>query len=179
MKRPEIFIPIKLEEGAKLPEYAHGLEDSASDLFTLDMVEVNPYQTKIIKTGVSVELPVGYEFQVRPRSGIAAKGLECKEVVEVPHFDFDITLTRFREARVPVNIHFGTIDAGYRGDIGIILTNLSDSKIRIEKHTKIAQMVLMEVPYAKFIISESLDESSRGEGGFGSTGVKENSNEGR
>ena len=102
----------------------------------------------IVKTGLFIELPVGYEAQVRPRSGLAAKnGIT---VLNAP----------------------GTIDADYRGDIGVILVNLSNEPFKIEHGDRIAQLVIAKHERAEWLEVESLSESDRGTGGFGSTGIK-------
>jgi len=102
----------------------------------------------IIKTGLFIELPIGYEAQVRPRSGLAAKrGIT---VLNTP----------------------GTIDADYRGEIGVILVNLSNEDFIIENGERIAQLVIAQHERAQWIEVTTLSETSRGEGGFGSTGVK-------
>ncbi len=104
-------------------------------------------ERKLIKTGISIALPENYEAQVRPRSGLALKnGIT---VLNTP----------------------GTIDADYRGEIGVILINLGDSDFTIERGMRIAQMVIAPVVQAELVEVKELDETSRGEGGFGSTGV--------
>lgn len=102
----------------------------------------------IIKTGLFIELPVGYEAQVRPRSGLAAKnGIT---VLNAP----------------------GTIDADYRGEIGVILANLSKESFTVEPGDRIAQLVIAKHDRAEWIEVEALSNSDRGAGGFGSTGIK-------
>lgn len=102
----------------------------------------------IIKTGLFIELPVGYEAQVRPRSGLAAKnGIT---VLNAP----------------------GTIDADYRGEIGVILANLSKESFTVEPGDRIAQLVIAKHDRAEWIEVEALSDSDRGAGGFGSTGIK-------
>ena len=107
---------------------------------------LKPLERTIIKTGLQIELPVGFEAQVRPRSGLAAKhGLT---VLNSP----------------------GTIDADYRGEIGVILVNLSTTDFKIEDGERIAQLVIAKHERAEWIEVQELNETSRGEGGFGSTG---------
>ena len=104
-------------------------------------------ERKLIKTGISIALPENYEAQVRPRSGLALKnGIT---VLNTP----------------------GTIDADYRGEIGVILINLGDSDFTIERGMRIAQMVIAPVVQAELVEVKEFDETSRGKGGFGSTGV--------
>jgi dUTP pyrophosphatase len=111
-------------------------------------VSLGPLERTIIKTGLFIELPIGYEAQVRPRSGLAAK--KGVTVLNSP----------------------GTIDADYRGEIGIILVNLSNEVFVIEDGERIAQLVIAKHERAQWEVVTELSETSRGEGGFGSTGVK-------
>ena len=109
---------------------------------------LKPLERTIVKTGLFLELPVGYEAQVRPRSGLAfKKGIT---VLNSP----------------------GTIDADYRGEVGVILVNLSSEEFVIEDGERIAQMVIAKHEQASWIEVETLEETERGVGGFGSTGVK-------
>lgn len=107
-----------------------------------------PLGRAIVKTGLFIELPIGYEAQVRPRSGLAAK--KGVTVLNSP----------------------GTIDADYRGEIGVILVNLSNEPFTIENGERIAQLIIAKHERAEWMEVEVLTETSRGEGGFGSTGVK-------
>jgi len=136
----------KLHSEAEIPAYAH-YGDSGADLFSTDELTLNPMQRQAIGTGLSAEIPPGYELQIRPKSGLALKsGLT---VLNTP----------------------GTIDFGYRGEIKVILINLSSEPYRIKKGQKVAQMVVAPVAYAQFQEGANLTDSSRGEGGFGSTGL--------
>lgn len=112
-----------------------------------DKVILSPLDRIIIKTGLFIELPIGYEAQVRPRSGLAAK--KGITVLNAP----------------------GTIDADYRGEIGVILVNLSKESFTINNGERIAQMVIAKHERAEWEKVEVLGETDRGEGGFGSTGV--------
>ncbi|WP_283641225.1 dUTP diphosphatase [Mesonia mobilis] len=112
-----------------------------------DKVVLSPLDRVIVKTGLFIELPVGYEAQVRPRSGLAAK--KGITVLNTP----------------------GTIDADYRGEIGVILVNLSKEAFVINDGERIAQLVIAKHERAEWQEVEVLEESDRGEGGFGSTGV--------
>ena len=102
----------------------------------------------LVKTGLHIELPKGFEAQIRPRSGLAFK--KGVTVLNSP----------------------GTIDADYRGEIGVILVNLSDEEFLIENGERVAQMVISKHEKAEWVQTETLEETQRGEGGFGSTGVK-------
>lgn len=112
-----------------------------------DKIILSPLERVIVKTGLFIELPVGYEAQIRPRSGLAAKK--------------GITV-----ANAP-----GTIDADYRGEIGVILVNLSKEVFTINDGERIAQMVVAKHERVEWQEVDSLEESDRGAGGFGSTGV--------
>ena len=113
-----------------------------------EAIKLKPLQRAIVKTGLFIELPIGYEAQVRPRSGLAAK--KGISVLNAP----------------------GTVDADYRGEIGVILVNLSNEDFTIENGERIAQLVIAKHERAEWIEVEELSETSRGAGGFGSTGVK-------
>ena len=111
-------------------------------------IVLEPLQRALIPTGLFMELPIGYEAQVRPRSGLALKkGITC---LNSP----------------------GTVDADYRGEIGVILANLSNETFVVENGERIAQMVIAKHERAEWIEVEILSETERGAGGFGSTGVK-------
>ena len=112
-----------------------------------DDVVLEPMDRRLIPTGLAVEIPPGYEAQVRPRSGLALKqGLTC---LNSP----------------------GTIDADYRGEVGVILANLSKERAIVRRGDRIAQLVVAAVAQAEWVEVEALGESDRGAGGFGSTGV--------
>ncbi|EAR16533.1 MULTISPECIES: dUTP diphosphatase [Robiginitalea] len=111
-------------------------------------VTLGPLERAVIKTGLFMELPLGYEAQVRPRSGLAAK--QGIGVLNSP----------------------GTIDADYRGEIGVILVNLSNDPVTVSDGDRIAQMVIARHERAEWVEVEALNESVRGAGGFGSTGKK-------
>ena len=111
-------------------------------------ITLKPLGRILIKTGLFIELPEGYEAQVRPRSGLAYK--KGVTVLNSP----------------------GTIDADYRGEIGVILINLSEEEFIIENGERVAQMVIAKHEQANWIDAETLESSERGVGGFGSTGVK-------
>jgi len=132
-----------------LPNYETGasagmdLRANISSAITLE-----PLERTLVKTGLFIELPVGYEAQVRPRSGLAAK--KGITVLNAP----------------------GTVDADYRGEIGVILVNLSNEAFTIENGERVAQLVIAKHERVEWIEREVLSETSRGEGGFGSTGTK-------
>lgn len=132
-----------------LPEYATnasaGLDLRAN---INESIILNPLERKVINTGLFIELPIGYEAQVRPRSGLALK--KGITVLNSP----------------------GTIDADYRGEIGVVLINLSSEKFLIKNGERIAQIVIAKHEQAKWIEVDILDSSERGSAGFGSTGVE-------
>lgn len=147
-------IPVKVKRLTKtaiIPKYAnHG--DSGFDIHAdvASPVEVWPGQRKLIATGLSVSVPVGYEMQIRPRSGLSLKnGIT---IVNTP----------------------GTVDSGYRGTISVILFNTCQEGLEpfiVNPGDRIAQGVICPVVRAEFIEADELDETERGDGGFGSTGV--------
>ncbi len=132
-----------------LPEYATihsaGLDLRAN---TEEALLINPLERKLIPTGLFIQLPEGYEAQIRPRSGLAAKhGIS---IVNTP----------------------GTIDPDYRGEIKVILVNLSDTAFSLEPGERIAQMVVARFEHISWNCVETLDSTERGEGGFGHTGTR-------
>lgn len=130
-----------------IPHYGSELAagaDLRADLS--DPVIIEPGQYRMIPTGLRMAIPAGYEGQVRPRSGLAAKhGIT---VLNTP----------------------GTIDADYRGDVKVVLINLGQESFKIMRGERIAQLIIAPVLRADFMVSENLDETERGHGGFGSTG---------
>jgi dUTP pyrophosphatase len=131
-----------------LPDYATAAAAGADLLAAIDQdIELAPLERKIVPTGIAIALPVGFEAQVRPRSGLAAKN--------------GVTLVNSP----------GTIDADYRGEIGVILVNLSKEPFRISRGMRIAQLVVARHARAVWREVSELDRTARGAGGFGSTGV--------
>ena len=133
----------------KLPNY-ETLASAGMDLRAniSEAITLQPLERAIVKTGLFLELPIGFEAQVRPRSGLAAKN--GVTVLNSP----------------------GTIDADYRGEIGVILVNLSNETFVIQNGERIAQLVIAKHERAEWVAVNELSETSRGAGGFGSTGVK-------
>jgi len=145
MSKLEIAVQ-KLHADVKMPAYAHE-GDAGLDLYSAINHTLQPGERVLVPTGLKMAIPHGYEGQVRPKSGLALKhGLT---VLNTP----------------------GTVDAPYRGEVGVILINL-DSKIpyEIKKGEKVAQMVFNKVEYAAFTETGELSATTRGEGGYGSTG---------
>ena len=144
----EILIK-RLSKDISLPKYetdgSSGMDLAAN---IEDNVEISPGKSAVIPTGLSVSIPRNFEIQIRPRSGLAAKNQIS--VLNTP----------------------GTIDADYRGELKVILINLSETAFIIEKGLRIAQMVLCPVIKAPLKEVETLEETKRGSGGFGSTGTK-------
>jgi dUTP pyrophosphatase len=129
-----------------IPRYAHGPdEDAGMDLHSVESVTLGPGETKLVPTGLAIELPAGYEAQIRPRSGLALK--------------YSITLPNSP----------ATIDPGYRGEIRVILLNLGREPFQILPGERIAQMVIARYEAIEWEEGE-LGNSVRGEGGFGSSG---------
>ncbi len=161
----------KCREGARMPEYAH-IDDSGMDLYALEDYTIHPGETKLIPTGLKFAIPNGYELQIRPKSGRCLK-------------------TKLRIANTPA-----TIDAGFRGEVCVIVENveapiqdityefdndghpvitsiLHGADHYIHKGEKFAQLVLAEVPKANFyLVDKVMEDTERADGGFGSTGLK-------
>jgi dUTP pyrophosphatase len=132
-----------------LPAYATA-QSAGMDLCaatTTDLV-LQPGERKLVPTGIALALPAGFEAQIRPRSGLALKN--------------GVTLLNSP----------GTIDADYRGEVGVILINLGQEAFTVSRGMRIAQMLIAPVSQAQFDLVDDLDETARGEGGFGSTGLK-------
>jgi len=135
----------KIHPNAVLPIYAHGFqEDAGMDLCAVESVILNPMVPFRVSTGLRIELAQGFEVQIRPRSSLAAKG------ILIPNSP-------------------GTIDPGYRGEVKVLLLNMSGAPYEIRIGDKIAQMVVARYEPVAWIEAE-LGPSQRGEGGFGSTG---------
>jgi dUTP pyrophosphatase len=135
----------KLHPDAVLPHYAHGpQEDAGMDLRSVERVVLSPGVAQGVPTGIAIELPPGLEAQVRPRSGMALKH--------------------------SITVNFGTIDPGYRGEIRVVMFNLSKTDYVIEKWDRIAQLVVARYEPVEWEEGDELAESQRGEGGFGSSG---------
>ena len=128
-----------------MPKKAHH-DDAAFDLRSRVDIDLVPGKSLLVPTGLFIELPVGFEAQIRPRSGLALK--------------HDLTLTNSP----------GTIDAGYRGEVGIIMYNHGKETFEIKRGERIAQMVICELPDVELVCVNELSKSIRGAGGFGSTG---------
>ncbi len=138
---------LKTDPSAQMPTYAHP-GDAGMDVRSIETVILQPGERALVHTGLAFELPPNAEAQVRPRSGLALKhGIT---VLNSP----------------------GTVDAGYRGEVGVILINLGSEPFTVEKGMKIAQIVVAPVAQAEIVEVASLDDSERGAGGFGSTGQK-------
>lgn len=142
-----IELPIQLDEGAQVPTYAHD-SDAAADLYALEDTDLNAhtYGNKI-RTGVHIQLPEGWLAMILPRSSIGAK-------------------SPFR-----LSNSVGLIDSGYRGELGVLYDNTSEDNLYIHKGDRIAQMLIMPSYRFKANVVENLEDSDRGESGFGSTGV--------
>ena len=132
-----------------LPQYETPLSAGLDLRADLEIpIVLTPMQRKLIPTGLYIELPAGYEAQIRPRSGLAyKKGLS---VLNSP----------------------GTIDADYRGEVGVILVNLSKQVVTLEPKERIAQMVVAKHERVNWLEAEEITDTERGAGGFGSTGIK-------
>ena len=136
----------KVHPDAVLPAYAHP-SDAGMDVRSVDDLTIAPGRRALVHTGLVMLLPPDYEAQVRPRSGLALKS--GVTVLNTP----------------------GTIDSGYRGEVGVILINLGDSEFQVRKGDKVAQLVIAPVTQPEIAETDAVDETDRGAGGFGSTGA--------
>jgi dUTP pyrophosphatase len=135
-----------LNEQARVPAKAHS-GDAGWDIFASEAAEVGPGETKIIKTGIALEIPPGWYGQIKSRSGLGAKGLI---------------------------VTAGVVDSGYRGEVGVVVVNGNrgpEGSFSFRPGDKIAQMVFLPVPDVEINLTEALNGSARGHGGFGSTGA--------
>jgi dUTP pyrophosphatase len=136
----------RIHPDATLPAYAHA-SDAGMDVRSVEDLTIPPGRRALVHTGLVMELPLGYEAQVRPRSGLALKhGIT---VLNTP----------------------GTIDAGYRGEVGVILANFGDADFAVKKGDKVAQIVIAPVTQPEIVEVADVNATDRGAGGFGSTGV--------
>ena len=136
----------RIDPDAILPSYAHP-GDAGMDVRSVEAGEIEPGGRRLVRTGLVMLLPPGYEAQVRPRSGLALKS--GVTVLNTP----------------------GTIDEGYRGEVGVILANFGSETFRFEKGAKIAQIVVAPCTRADIVETAETDSTERGAGGFGSTGL--------
>ena len=135
----------KLNNEAVLPRYAHE-SDAGMDLFSVEDFGLSPGERKICPTGIAMAIPEGFVGLIWDKSGIAAKN--------------------------GIKTMGGVIDSNYRGEIGVILKNLSEEKYKINKGDKIAQMLIQKIESPEIEEVDSLEDTDRGEGGFGSTGIR-------
>lgn len=142
-------VKIKTENGVILPKYeTSGSAGMDIKAFNPEPIKIWQGETKVIPTGIKLSIPKGYEIQVRPRSGLALK--KGITVLNSP----------------------GTIDSDYRGDIGVILHNTTNTPFVVQKGDRIAQIVLSKVPSIEWEMVDELEETNRGSKGFGSTNIK-------
>ncbi|MDO8480807.1 MAG: dUTP diphosphatase [Nanoarchaeota archaeon] len=142
------MVEVKIQQisDVKMPHYVHE-GDAGMDLYACEDAVLGPMERKLVPCGFRMAIPIGFEAQIRPKSGLALKnGIS---LVNTP----------------------GTIDAGYRGDVGVILINFGKEPYEVKRGLKVAQMVITKVERATITLVPELDKTSRGEGGFGSTGL--------
>ena len=137
---------LRSDPAAQLPAYAHP-GDAGMDVRSIETLTLPPGGRALVQTGLSIQLPPDAEAQVRPRSGLALK--HGVTVLNSP----------------------GTIDAGYRGEIGVVLANFGEATFKVEPGMRIAQLVIAAVASVTVEVSDTLSSSERGAGGYGSTGV--------
>ena len=135
----------RINKEIELPKYAH-VNDAAMDLRSNEELIINSMERKIVQTGIKMAIPEGHVGLIWDRSGLAAKH--------------------------SIHTLAGVVDAGYRGEVGVVMKNLGNESFKVEKGMRIAQMLIQPVITANIIEVEDLEDTSRGEGGFGSTGVK-------
>lgn len=141
---------------AKVPTKAHAT-DACYDIYTCGVSTIPSFSRCVVKTGVSIELPEGCVADIRPRSGISVNGIDGQE--------FFTGKTR----RFNASVILGTIDEGYRGEVGIIIHN-NDTRFTLPSGTRIAQMLIHRVEPTQMVVTDYINESDRGTDGFGSTG---------
>ena len=137
----------KIHPDAIVPHYVHP-GDSGMDVYSIEDVTIPPGETALVRTGLKIAVPEGFEAQMRPKSGLA-----LNHAISLPNTP-------------------GTIDSGYRGEIRVILINHGRQPYHVEKQSKIAQLVICPVIRADIQEVAELDDTARGEGGFGSTGLR-------
>jgi dUTP pyrophosphatase len=142
-------VKVRMAAGAEdlVPRKAHE-GDAAFDVRSNADSVIKPYEVQLISTGVFLELPSGFEAQIRPRSGLAAK--HSLTILNSP----------------------GTIDSGYRGEVCVIMFNASSSEYKVHRGDRIAQMVIQRLPEVELVLCDTLNDSTRGANGFGSTGKR-------
>ncbi len=144
ISRGEMELKIrKIQDEARLPAYQHPA-DAGMDLYSVEETDLQPGRIKAVATGIQMAIPPGYVGLVWDKSGLSLSGLHCLA---------------------------GVVDAGYRGEIRVVLTNLSSETIHVDKGKKIAQMLIQPVCCPTITEVTTLDSTARGEGGFGSTGL--------
>ena len=136
---------VRTDPSVVIPKYAHDT-DAAFDLASNEEYVLKPGEHKVFKSGLKLEIPIGYVGNIRDRSGLAAKNA--------------------------IHTMAGIIDSGYRGEIGIVLINLGKSDFHVEKGMRIAQMLIQKIENVDFQEAEELSDTDRGAGGFGSSGHK-------
>lgn len=145
---PRERIPVKiklLNENAKVPTYARP-SDAGSDVYSAETITIAPGQTYLVSTGIAVAIPAGYMIQLYPRSGLSVKtGLRLANSV-------------------------GIIDSEYRGEVKVAFTNIGSEPETVNQGDRIAQMIIAETPMINWEVVDELDKTTRGDGGFGSTG---------
>jgi len=137
----------KLTEDSKVP-FRQTEGSSGYDLYSNEELTIAKGEIVLVSTGISMEIPLGYEAQVRPRSGLAVK--KGITVLNTP----------------------GTIDADYRGEVKVILINLGKETVTLNKYERVAQLVFQKIETINFTLEENLNNTKRGTGGFGSSGLK-------
>ena len=151
----------RVHPDAVMPDFAHNT-DTGADLYTCEDLILVAGEKGIARTGLIFDLPLGWGFQVRNKSGNTVKGVP----VQI------IRGSELLDIRADITVYLGTVDQGYRNEVGIMVKNEENFTVIIPKGTKLAQMVLERVQQCTFTEVEEVSETERGLGGFGSTGSK-------
>ena len=151
----------KIHPDAIIPEFAHDT-DTGADLYTCEDLILLAKEKGIARTGLIFDIPQGWGFQIRNKSGNTVKGVPVKVVRG----------NEVIETRADITVYLGTVDQGYRNEVGIMVKNEEDFPVIIPKGVKLAQMVLEQIHQCKFEEVDEVSETERGLGGFGSTGSR-------
>ena len=151
----------KIHPDAIIPEFAHDT-DTGADLYTCEDLMLLAKEKGIARTGLIFDIPQGWGFQIRNKSGNTVKGVPVKVVRGNEVLDI----------RADITVYLGTVDQGYRNEVGIMVKNEEDFPVIIPKGVKLAQMVLEQIHQCEFEEVDEVSETERGLGGFGSTGSR-------
>lgn len=176
----------KLSEKAIIPSYSRE-GDAGLDLYTSEDIIIEAGETVLVPTDIAMEIPFGHEGTVRPRSGNSLNGVKgCKKLIPVKNKNLrgftvekiveidNVKYAIISNMQSYLRVQLGTVDSNYRGSIGIITYNQENHKILIPKGTKLAQIVISPIDYCEIKEVDELEETNRGNSGFGSSGHRIN-----